>query len=323
MKLICASLLFLLVIVSICVKCSANENTFALTTGQPANIFLAFDYGIMPYGFTQVKYKKNVKPTLLFKTSAPNFKNEGVPILNLGDVALFKDKICIIRRTKKNFVELEVLVQQCLEKFLFPDVPPSDFLMVPGKWRRYQRDEIAQQIDTAAAGIEFQFPESVLPDPNAAPPWDGYFAYVNNGRAMPTTATKLTLEFKITADSSVVWNYKSDPGNAGCDYAKASFRVYIAKGQVYADDVHHRWWYTVGFTLQNTPDVVKFSVPLAPDGWAGVFAGQAIDDVVGFQETLANSDWVGITFGGGCFYSHGVNTTYGKATFNFVRMYYE
>jgi hypothetical protein len=300
---------------------SAEITTYSIIGGAKPTIIIATTFSVIPYNLTKVPYKKKNSTALVFKTSLPNFKNEGTPILNLGDVALFQNKICILRRTKKSYPELEGLISQCLDRLFFGIIPPNEFIAVPSKWYLYQRDNQRHELLNDAVGISFDFPVSPTSDPDSTNPWDGYFTYL--GKPIPAGSKNLILEFKIIASDGIKWNYKSDTFNNGCDYSKASFHVYIAKGPIYADDTSHRWWYTSGFILQNTPDVVKFSVPLDGTGWAGIYAGQATDNLPAFQETLAGADWVGITFGGGCFYSHGVNVTGGTARFNLQRMYCE
>lgn len=301
----------------------ASEITYAITMGMPVKESLACTYAVMGYPMTSIKYRKGAAPSVLFKASLPKFKNEGVPTLNLGDVALIGNKICILHGSKKNFGELELMVIQCLDRFLYGEVALTDFVIAPPKWNLYQRDTTPHELTVENDGMSFMFPQSPLPDPNATPPWNGYFLYLNRGRPAPIGATSLNFEFKIEADQSVVWNFRSDATNVGCDYSKPSLRIYIAKGQVYAPDIHHRWWYTPGFVLQSTLNVVVFTAPLDGMGWDGIYAGHATDDPVGFQETLAGADWIGLTFGGGCAYSHGVNTSFGSAKFTLSKVYYK
>ncbi len=324
-KSIIAAALFVVFLVLNRIPAEAHRNapaaTYSVTPGAPPKISLAVLYSVPPYELTSVPYQKR-GDALLFKTAAPGFRNEGVPILIVGDVALFENKICILRKTKKSFNELEGPIIECLDRLFYGVVPPSEFIIAPPKWNLYQRDEVRHSLQSDTMGISFDFPVSQTLDPDAQSPWDGYFVY--GGKSIPAGAKNLVIEFKITASEGVIWNYQSDAYNRGCEYSKPSLRIYIAKGPIYANDTAHRWWYTQGFELRNTPEgMVKLSVPLDGVGWAGIYAGQATDNLTGFRETVTGASWVGMTFGGGCFYSHGINVSNGTAKFNLQRMYCE
>lgn len=78
-----------------------------------------------------------------------------------------------------------------------------------------------------------------------------------------------------------------------------------------------RWWANpTSYVL--APGSATLTVPLTPDQWSSVFGKRGDYDpasLAGFQEALQNVGQVGMTFGGGCFFGHGVNVSGGTARF--------
>ncbi len=59
----------------------------------------------------------------------------------------------------------------------------------------------------------------------------------------------------------------------------------------------------------------SITVPLTPDQWSSVLGKKGSAAPLEFAEALRGVDKVGMTFGGGCFFGHGVNVSGGEATF--------
>ena len=63
---------------------------------------------------------------------------------------------------------------------------------------------------------------------------------------------------------------------------------------------------------------VKLTVPLNPSQWQdtwGHIGNSSAEATAGFKSSLANPTQIGITFGGGCFFGHGVRAQDGTARF--------
>jgi hypothetical protein len=58
------------------------------------------------------------------------------------------------------------------------------------------------------------------------------------------------------------------------------------------------------------------TVEIAPDQWTNVEGERSRS---GFTEILKNMGNIGLTFGGGCFFGHGVNVSGGTARFIMTR----
>ena len=70
--------------------------------------------------------------------------------------------------------------------------------------------------------------------------------------------------------------------------------------------------------LEAHNGIATVTVPLTPDHWSSVFGKRGdLDSVTlaGFQDALSHLGNVGLTFGGGCFFSHGAWINGGSARF--------
>lgn len=73
-----------------------------------------------------------------------------------------------------------------------------------------------------------------------------------------------------------------------------------------------RWWASQGWTLV-APGTYQWSVPFQPDLWTSVYGKSGAQAPAQFADALKNISSVGFTFGGGCFYGHGVYVAGGTA----------
>jgi hypothetical protein len=124
----------------------------------------------------------------------------------------------------------------------------------------------------------------------------------------------LTLSFKIEADSSSVFNFKLEKDN-NCDGPPASVRAILQRAD---DDLYgasNRFW-SNPTSVVLAPGEHTMTVELSPDQWTNV-EGERSES--GFAEMLKNMGNIGVTFGGGCFFGHGVNVSGGGARFIMTR----
>ena len=124
----------------------------------------------------------------------------------------------------------------------------------------------------------------------------------------------LILSFEIEADSSSVFNFKLEKDNA-CDGAPASVRAILQRAD---DDLYgasNRFWSNPA-SVVLAPGEHTMTVELSLDQWTNV-EGERSES--GFAEILKNMGNIGVTFGGGCFFGHGVNVSGGGARFIMTR----
>ncbi len=147
----------------------------------------------------------------------------------------------------------------------------------------------------------------------------GSVNYLTESYATPITqAQALTMTAQIIG--APTFNYLLEPWNTCVNYA--SVRPYFERvndqhGSSGRDIIYapgnYRWWSNPG-SIELREGTFTLTVPFVPEQWsdtAGVF-GQ--NDLSGFSAALAQPRYVGMTFGGGCFYGHGVNVD-GPASF--------
>lgn len=311
----------ILLLLGFCHAVALSADTYCFSGGLPPKALkLAISEVCAARGLAATKLKKTASLTVRYG-QLPKGRAAYAAGLVLyrhdNSVLVYQNHTIVWRRGYRLDATQTRLVLNAALDTLNPDV----FVVTPETWLLYQRNLTSATLTPEPVGISFQFPVSPKADPDATGPWNGYF--VTQQKPIPLGAKQLVLEFKIDADSSVHFNHQSDASNTGCEYSPSALRVHISKGFLYGADEDLRWWYTTGFTLTDTPDVVKFTVPLTPEGWNNVYAHPATDSyrTPYFLDTLQHANYVGITFGGGCAYSHGVNVSYGTAKFTLLKMY--
>ena len=125
------------------------------------------------------------------------------------------------------------------------------------------------------------------------------------------------MTFEITTTGTPSFNYMLDPDNV-CT-VPATVRLFLERQNDDFSQEFYRWWANpTGYELQPTSGSVTMTVPLTPDQWSSVY-GKAGNynaaALAGFQDALGHLGNVGMTFGGGCFFGHGVNVSGGSARF--------
>jgi hypothetical protein len=120
----------------------------------------------------------------------------------------------------------------------------------------------------------------------------------------------VTMTFEIVASADAVWNHKTEGGNT-CSSPKAAVRFILQKRRDDLASANGRFWSNPGSVVLNKGRYT-LSVPLIANHWTNV-EGRRSEK--GFSSILGNIGNLGITFGGGCFFGHGVNLERGTAKF--------
>ena len=148
-------------------------------------------------------------------------------------------------------------------------------------------------------------------------PKDGSINYLYNVRPPKEINGSVSISVQITTTGPVVFNYMTEPFNT-CT-TPGSARPFIwANGNSFAE--FDRWWSNPG-TLPLEPGSATLTVRLEPDQWSSVngkFGNADAAAQAGFTNALKNVSSVGLTFGGGCFFGHGINVEGGGARFAIV-----
>lgn len=137
--------------------------------------------------------------------------------------------------------------------------------------------------------------------------------YLYTTRTPRQISGALTVSLTVQVAGNPTFQYYTNTNNTCGD--PATVRPFIwASNQSWADG--DRWWSSVAYVL--APGSVTFTVPLDPALWSGVYgewANQDAQTLAWWAEALANISSIGLTFGGGCFFGHGVYVTGGTARF--------
>lgn len=164
-------------------------------------------------------------------------------------------------------------------------------------------------LDPGAPGEEFSFK---FP---RAPGSDHYIT----GPVMLAAKVAAHARFTLTTGGDPVFDYRTAPDNT-CD-RPAAVRLFL---QRQGDDMtgrgdfeFYRWWSTAGTVLKA--GTVTVDVPLDPALWTSVFGKTGDKNPGAFAAAMAHLGNVGVTFGGGCFFGHGVRVLNGSATFTMHR----
>jgi hypothetical protein len=137
--------------------------------------------------------------------------------------------------------------------------------------------------------------------------------YVTTDYTQPISGT-LVMSFRVETTGSVTFNGNLQSDNT-CD-TPANVRPYFERMNDNGGEFYRWWANPISYVL--APGSVTLNVPLTPDQWSSVngkFGNYDTESLAGFQTALQNIGQVGMTFGGGCFFGHGVNVSGGTARF--------
>lgn len=166
-----------------------------------------------------------------------------------------------------------------------------------------------------------QFPLSTAPTPATCDrdetglfpgAWVGYqYTPVSLNLAIGTV---INATGSITTTGSPVFQYLDNTDNV-C-VAPAAWRLWF--WGTASSDGDGRWWYDPPVVLQAGPFNISAVINYDAGGWSnalGVAAGASAASMALFDEARTSVAQIGGTYGGGCFYGHGVNVAGGTAEF--------
>ncbi len=158
-------------------------------------------------------------------------------------------------------------------------------------------------------GLSFAFPASQTKPIN-------YLA--QDRTAALIEGSTLTFTVAIVATSGTpAFRYDTEAANT-C-VAPATVRPYFQGLESYGD--FERWWSNPSAIQVVSGVTAAISVPLTPDQWSsvyGAFGNSSQDANDGWHLSLNYPGKVGLSFGGGCFFGHGVYVTGGTAEFRLL-----
>lgn len=133
----------------------------------------------------------------------------------------------------------------------------------------------------------------------------------------------MTALFGVTVSNpNVVFNYAFEPGNT-CVFP-AHVRLLMARNdytKVNNKNFEFTRWWSNPQAVQLAPGSFELVVPLTPDNWSDIYGQSGSANPDQFALALQHPAMLGFSFGGGCFFGHGVNTSNGTATFVVINYY--
>lgn len=142
----------------------------------------------------------------------------------------------------------------------------------------------------------------------------GSMKYLYYRRPPQAIGGAVMLSLQVVTPAPVVFIYRTEPSNT-CE-RPATVRPFIwarSNGTGEGD----RWWSNEA-AYPLAAGSATLTVPLTPDQWSNVSGKLGTTDGAtraAFDAALRDVSSLGLTFGGGCFFGHGVNTHGGTARF--------
>lgn len=185
--------------------------------------------------------------------------------------------------------------------------PPPPFVPYPSPiWSDGGMYGNGVQILTNSAGqAYFTFP--------TAPYGINYLTRAINGIATPGKGISMT--FTVSAPAGAVFDYRTNPNNTCGKGYPGTVRLFIDRAGDDGQAQHYRYWSAPGFSAL-APGQFTITANWDPTLWTDVYGAKGSDFPSDFAAAISNMAQVGMTFGGGCFYGHGVfNSGAGPAVF--------
>lgn len=142
-----------------------------------------------------------------------------------------------------------------------------------------------------------------------------YVGYLTTSTCSIYGASVLTATLQVLTTGAPVFMYDSEIGNACPSPSKV--RAYFQSGGPGEFD---RWWANP-ISYQLAAGMVTLTVPLTPDQWSSLYGrlgNFSPEATAGFIHAQQNPQLIGFTFGGGCFFGHGVDVLGGTAQFQLL-----
>jgi len=145
-------------------------------------------------------------------------------------------------------------------------------------------------------------------------PANGSMNYMYNVRPPQQITGEVVISLQVVTSGPVFFNWMTEPINT-CGHPASVRPFFWANGN--GSGEFDRWWSNpVGYDL--AAGTATLVIEPTPDKWSslfGKFGNQDATARAGFDRATRNVSRLGITFGGGCYFGHGVFVQNGQAKF--------
>ena len=168
--------------------------------------------------------------------------------------------------------------------------------MAPSDWNFEYSPSMPSHPRAAGSAWQFEFPDKKA------------VSYLTTAQRPNSASQSITASITIETVGSPFFVYRTEAGNT-CG-GQATVRLYFQRrGDNMTGDgayEHYRWWSNpVAYNLESgSVDLVGNLAD--PSAWTSVLGKSGAQNEAAFRAALADIGNVGLTFGGGCFFGHGV-----------------
>ena len=135
--------------------------------------------------------------------------------------------------------------------------------------------------------------------------------YLTTSQHPASASTSISASIEVATIGTPFFEYHTEASNT-CD-APASVRLFVQRrgDNMSGDGAYefYRWWSRSAAYVLSTGSIVLVGDLTDPSQWTSVFGKSGDTNEPSFRAALADLGDVGFTFGGGCFYGHGVYVT--------------
>lgn len=178
---------------------------------------------------------------------------------------------------------------------------PNVLSLVPASWAIFNP---APPVYADGGGVAFDFGY----DAGA-----GAAGYLYNTRPPQVLSGSIAVSVTLKTTGAPVFNYRTESFNT-CP-GTANMRPFFQSHNDWSGEFG-RWWADAD-AWSLAPGSATLVVPLTPDKWSSVYGKRGDLDgatQAAFADALKNVTNLGVTFGGGCFFGHGVFVDRGTGT---------
>jgi len=162
------------------------------------------------------------------------------------------------------------------------------------------------EVYNTSVGLEFVF---------GGPEQPMYYLYRDAPTRQPQ---RVRITGEIVASGAPVFDFRTERFNV-CG-SPATVRPFVMTRSDWAAEFG-RWWASDAVVL--APGSWALSVAVQPEGWTSVYGKRGSDVPAEWNSAVQHIQRVGMTFGGGCFYGHGVFVQPGSGTARFLVTQFE
>jgi hypothetical protein len=197
-----------------------------------------------------------------------------------------------------------------------PPLPPNTLQLTDWVGMYWDGGSNYWDLMLATSGLPtFAFPQT------SAPAWINYVVAIQQ-EAVSISGT-LTMTVEVTVVGDPIFDWESETANT-CYGTPATVRPFLMGTQ--NTNTTGRWWAVPANDYVLAPGSMVITVPLTPANWSDVIGQNGAlnsQTMAGFANSLSDVSMIGMTFGGGCYYGHGVSVNGAGATAEFHVLNYK